>query len=278
VKRLLIALLPPLAAVIVVGVAAFVTLRDDGGGDSGPASPAVEDGEDTASSAPRLAPESNVCQGLLHRPEPGSPRTFAAEYTQRREAAGIAIVANADVDARALDKAVATVNHFFGNNELEETLVAEGAYVIVAAGGQGVLDLPEFRCLDNDRNQDYFSHVCGVADLADYPVVTVNERDLLGNRRGPCAGLNILYHELGHLVQGWAMPHADYIDVRQFFQDALADGKYRDDYAATNFREYFAEATQAYFLSSDPSGDRDRDWLREYDPQIFELLDRLYRD
>jgi hypothetical protein len=74
------------------------------------------------------------------------------------------------------------------------------------------------------------------------------------------------------------LPHADYIDVRQFFQDAKNEGKYRGEYAATNANEYFAEATQAYFLSADPAGKRDRDWLREYDPQIFELLDRTYRD
>ncbi|MEI2659871.1 MAG: hypothetical protein V9G11_07975 [Bifidobacterium adolescentis] len=45
----------------------------------------------------------------------------------------------------------------------------------------------------------------GVAHRAHYPVVTVNELDLLGSRSGPCAGLNILYHELGHLVQGWTL-------------------------------------------------------------------------
>ncbi len=274
-KRLLLALLAPIAAVLVVGAVAFTVLDSDDDADS-PA--AVDSGEATPGGAPRLAPESNVCQGILHRPEAGTQRTFPAEYTQRREVDGLTVVGNSNVDSEAMDEAAATIEHFFRNNDLEDGLAAEGAYVIVADSEQGVLDLPEFRCLDNPGTQDFYSHVCGVADRADYPVVTVNELDLLGKRSGPCAGLNILYHEIGHLVQGWVLPHVDYIDVRQFFQDARNAGKYRNDYASTNANEYFAEATQAYFLSADPAGNRDRDWLREYDPQIFELLDRTYRD
>ena len=277
-KQVLFALLLPVVALVIVGVASAAVLltRDDGGGGS---PTRAESDQPTPSTSPRLAPESNVCQGILHVPEPGAARSFPAEYTQRRDAAGLAIVANADVDPEALDLAAETVERVFLNNDLEEELAADGAYVIVADADQGVLDLPEFRCLDDDaRNQDFFSHVCGVADRADYPVVTVNELDLLGSRRGPCEGLNILFHELGHLVQGWTLPQADYFDVRQYFQDALSAGKYADDYAATNANEYFAEATQAYFLSSDLQGRRDRDWLADYDPQIFELLDRTYGD
>jgi len=275
VKRLILAFLAPVAALLVVGVAALVVLDED---DEATSPAAAEQSGVTPAGAPRLAPESNVCQGILHRPDAGTARTFPAEYTQRREVAGLTVVGNSDVDPEAMDEAAATIEHFFRNNDLEDGLAAEGAYVIVADARQGVLDLPEFRCLDNPGTQDFYSHVCGVADRADYPVVTVSELDLLGKRSGPCAGLNILYHEIGHLVQGWVLPHADYIDVRQHFQDAKNAGKYRNDYAATNANEYFAEATQAYFLSSDPAGNRDRDWLRTYDPQIFELLDRTYRD
>ncbi len=274
-SRWLAFLLPVVALFIVAGMGGAVLLtRDDGAGTG--ANAGAQPRDDGESSSPRLAPQASVCQGILHRPDPGAPRTFPAEYTQRREAAGFTIVANAEVDPEALDEAAETVERFFRDNDLEEPLIAEGAYVIVAEADQGVLDLPEFRCMDTRENADFFSHVCGVADRANYPVVTVNELDLLGKRRGPCGGLNILYHELGHLVQGWALPPAEYFDVRQFYQDALNAGKYRKEYAATNANEYFAEATQAYFLSADTNGRRDREWLEEYDPQIYQLLAGLY--
>ena len=275
-KRVALFALLPLAALALVAAMAATALivRDRGGGtptDAGTSSAEVSQ----TSGTPRLAPESSVCQGILRVPPPGAPQVFSPEYTQIRHASGFAIVANADVDPEALDEAEETVNRVFRNNDLEESLIAEGAYVIVAASDQGVLDLPEFRCMDTAENQDFYSHVCGVADRADYPVVTVNERDLLGNRRGPCGGLNILYHELGHMVQGWALPPADYFDIRGYFQDATSSGKYKDQYASRNANEYFAESVQAYFHTQDGRS-RDRDWLETYDPQIHELLTRTF--
>lgn len=276
-KFLLAALLPAgaLGLVAVMALAVVITRSSSADGETNQAAaptPAQPD------ALPRLAPEGNVCQGLLRRPDPSAPRLFAPEYTKRVDVAGFAIVANQDVSDEAIEVARQTVERVFLSNDLEDSLAEEGAYVIVAASNQGVLDLPEFRCLENARSQDYFSHVCGVADRADYPVVTVNELDLLGDRSGPCRGLNILFHELGHLVQGWTLPQADYFDVRQFFQDARNAGKYEGDYAATNANEYFAEATQSYFLDTDPRSGRGRAWLEQYDPAIYELLARTYGD
>ncbi|WP_322797176.1 hypothetical protein [Tepidiforma sp.] len=276
-KLVIAAVLTPLAAILVVAGAAWAVLASSPG--TGPAATAPEPtSAPLPTPAARLTPEGNVCQGTARLPDPGQPRQFHPEYTQIAEAAGIAIVANSSVSPRALEAARATVERFFRDNDLEQQLAADGAYVIVAASDQGVLDLPEFRCLDDSAARDFFTHVCGVADRADYPVVTVNEDDLLGRRSGPCGGLNILYHELGHLVQGWALPPADYFDVRQYYQDAISAGKYRGDYAATNANEYFAEGTQAYFLHSDLEGRRDRAWLKSYDPQLYELLARTYEE
>ena len=271
--RLFLVVLLPIAALFVVG-AMFLAVREGGSQVDSPSNAAPE--SEATPNRPRLESEGSVCQGYLNRPDPSAERVFADEYVTRVEVGGIYIVANANVSQEAVDAAIATVERVFENNELEQVLVDEGAYVIIADGTQGVLDLPEFRCLDSDDNEDFFTHVCGVADRADYPVVTVNERDLTGDRRGPCRGLNILFHELGHLVQGWTLEPADYFDIRQLYQDALDDGKYRGDYASTNFAEYFAEGTQAYFLHVEPGGGKDREWLERYDPALFELLDRVF--
>ncbi|HET7738196.1 MAG TPA: hypothetical protein VFK32_06445, partial [Tepidiformaceae bacterium] len=185
---------------------------------------------------------------------------------------GISIVANADVDPRAVDLAEATLIDIVEDNDLEDALSAQGAYIIIADSSQGVLDIPEFACLEDQGRS--FTHVCGVADHADYPVATVNESDLLGRSSGPCRGLNILYHEVGHLVQGWSIGPADAIDIRLLYQDALNAGKYEGAYAATNANEYFAEGTQVYFLRG--SSGEDRDWLERYDPDLFAMLESIY--
>ena len=269
-------MLPLTALVIVTGV----YLAVDRGQGAPPVSVTAptEEPAATEAAAPRLTPLASVCEGTLRRPDPKDPKSFPAEYIKRVEARGITVVANAKVSDEALAKARETIERMFASNDLAGVLADQGAYVIIADATQGVLDLPEFACLQGSRGDSIYDNVCGVADRADYPVATVNELDLTGNRRGPCRGLNILYHELGHLVQGWTLSPADYFDVRQLYQAALDAGKYRGEYAATNPNEYFAEATQAYFLHNEARGGHDRKWLKGYDSDLYELLVRIYGD
>lgn len=273
------AFLLPLAALLVVGLMAGGVIVFGASTAERTPEPAAPTVTVSALRSARLQPEASVCQGILHRPDSRSERKLPDVYTKRVEASGIAIVANADVSDAALETARKTVNRVFQNNDLEQRLIEEGAYIVVAAKSQGVLDLPEFACLGQTTNID-FGHVCGVADRADYPVATVNELDLVGDPKGPCSGLNILYHEIGHLVQGWTISPADYFDIRLFYQQSIDTGIYKRgrDYATTNANEYFAESTQAYFLSQNPNGTRDRAWLRRNDPDMFNLLAAIYGD
>ena len=271
-------LLPVLAlAVAGAAVALTVALRTDGGlPTAAVASPEASATPLREAARPKLKPGQTVCQGVLHVPEKDQPRTFADVYTHIEDAQGIAVVGGGAVPQEAFDVARRTVRRMLANSELLAPLVEQGAYVIIVDRGKGVLDLPEFACLEGQLGLAFFDHVCGIADRADYPVVTVNTSDLLGERSGPCGGLNILYHELGHLVQGWAIAPADYFDVKQYYQDAISAGKYRKLYASTNPNEYFAEGTQAYFDDADLERTRDRAWLRTYDPQLYALLERVY--
>lgn len=224
---------------------------------------------------PDSALDPTVCGGFGSRPAPGEPRRLSSEYTQRIEVLGILVVGNERVDPAAFDVARETIEKMFANNDLAGSLAELGAYIVIASADQGVLDIPEFRCLAQEsvRNWD---HICGVADHADFPIATVNELDLLGDRRGTCRGLNILFHEIGHLVQNFAISHADYIEIRILFQSAIDSGKYRGEYASTNPREYFAEGTQAYFDANSVDGRRDREWLQGYDPDLFAMLQDIY--
>ena len=275
------AFLLPIGALLLVGIAVAVVDAAGRGGDSKQTTSAASGASAAATpafEAPKiqLKPGANVCQSVLHRPEKGQPQTFPALYTKRASSHGITIVADALVSDRALEIAASTLDRMFATNDLAGPIADQGAYVIVADKTQGVLDLPEFACLESQVRDGFFTHVCGVADRADYPVATVNELDLLGDKSGPCRGLNILYHETGHLVQGWAMGPADYFDVKFDYHDALAAGKYKGAYAATNSNEYFAEATQAYFLTVNGTGNQDRAWLKQYDPNLYALVDRVY--
>jgi hypothetical protein len=269
-------LLMPVAAlllVVLIGGAVFA-LRDDGSSSApGPATQVSPKPSEPAAS--ELSP--SVCRGASFRRSADEPRVFHESYTQRIQVKGIYIVGSALVAPEAFDEARKTLEVMFAGNQLADELAAFGAYIVIADSTQlNVLDLPEFGCLASEVGAARFTHVCGVADAADYPVATVNELDLLGDRRGPCRGLNILYHEVGHLVMKWTLAHPDYLEIRQLYQAAIDAGLYRGDYASTNANEYFAEAVQAFFLHVDARGGRDRAWLARYDPPIYDLLVRVF--
>jgi hypothetical protein len=274
--RILVALLLPGATLVAVTGLALLALEERDPGPRPAATEAVATPTPNASPGLSTAPDASVCQGLLKPPAPGQPREFPAEYTQVREAAGVAIVGNAGVDSEAFDVAVETLERMFAANDLATPLAERGAYVVIAESGQGILELPEFGCLEEELGEDFFTHVCGIADRADYPVATVNEDDLLGRSRGPCSGLNILYHEVGHLVQNWSISPDDHFGIRSLYQASMSAGRYEGEYASSNYHEYFAEGTQAYFDHTDLQGRRDREWLRGYDPELFALLERVF--
>jgi len=279
-RALLPVLVPSGAAAIVLGFAFAVVQSQDGGSGRMAAVPPATAAATATQAQPEDPPTArqpgSVCQSFGDRPEPGEAPVFAPEYTQQRTVLGLTIVGNKDVDTRAFAIAEETIERMFAENDLVGRLVEAGAYVVIAAARQEIADLPEFRCLDEATAARY-SSACAVADLADYPLATVSELDLLGSRRGPCRGLNILFHELGHLVHAWSMPLADYYDARLLYQDAVDSGAYgRGAYALTNFLEYFAEGTQSYFLAVRANGARDRAWLQENDPELFAILGALY--
>src|SRR5688572_25807922 len=209
--------MPLAAALSVFAMLVGVLLVMTGGESSEPATSLAESEPPAEAETEELRADSSVCQSVLNRPGPDDPQVFPAVYSQQREVRGITIVASRRVSDEALDIAEATIERVFENNELIDALAEQRAYVIVADESQGVLDLPEFGCLEEELGSEFFRHVCGVADRADYPVATVNELDLTGDPSGPCGGLNILYHELGHLVQGWTLDHQDYLDVRMLY-------------------------------------------------------------
>lgn len=276
--RLLAWLLPLFVLAVVGGFIATAQLRDAGA----PSVPSVfrgqvsNDGTPASQGAPHLKPGASVCQGILHQRDSKEARVFPDVYTQRREVMGLTVVGGPKVDPKAFDIAQQTIERMFEHNDLIGALQDQGAYVVIMEAGQGVLDLPEFACLEQQYGDDFFNHVCGIADHADYPVATVSELDLLGKRDGPCRGVNVLFHEMGHLVQSYAMGPADYFDVKYDFQEAMQAGKYRRQYANTNANEYFAEGTLAYFHHVDPTGGKDRGWLEQYDPALYKLLTRVY--
>lgn len=101
---------------------------------------------------------------------------------------------------------------------------------------------------------------------------------------------NFVLHELSHAYHDRFLPggHAN-PEIRATYEKAKAGGTYeqverRDAkgatridraYAMTNPAEYFAETTEAYFSTND-FFPYNRDQLKQHDPEMFELLRKLW--
>jgi len=99
---------------------------------------------------------------------------------------------------------------------------------------------------------------------------------------------NFALHELAHAYHDRVLGYEN-AEIEAAFQHAKAAGKYdrvlRQDsegrkrldkaYAMTNAKEYFAECTEAYFTRND-FHPFNREELKEHDPEMFALLEKLW--
>ncbi|MFZ2641920.1 MAG: hypothetical protein WA117_13050 [Verrucomicrobiia bacterium] len=94
----------------------------------------------------------------------------------------------------------------------------------------------------------------------------------------------MVLHELAHAYHHKVLGH-DHKEIKKCFQRAVASKRYESvlyfngqrkrHYALNNDREYFAEATEAFFGANDfyPFV---RAELKEHDPEMFSLLEKLW--
>ncbi len=91
------------------------------------------------------------------------------------------------------------------------------------------------------------------------------------------------FHELGHIIEWRGLGAASRARVAAGYQRSIAGGHWKNQYAASNQAEWFAEVTKFYFRPDgdalafyDPALSRGHEWLRREDPEAFQLADDLY--
>jgi hypothetical protein len=93
---------------------------------------------------------------------------------------------------------------------------------------------------------------------------------------------DICTHEFAHTLFGYGLSANVREMIRQQFKKSTRAGLWKTAYASTNEDEFFAELTMWYFDSRGdfgqitPTPQEGRAWLRRYDPEAFDLLDKIY--
>ena len=167
--------------------------------------------------------------------------------------------------------------------ELRDRLAAKGHVLVVIPKGSKLTDLPEFAHLKGQKTFDGrdWDGVRGVANVTmpDGRQATAVSEENLSRLTGDGYGNeSVAIHEIAHAIHGNALNPEEFKQIKDLFDARkAAGGPYPSEYGGSNEFEWFAEISGAYF-SRTQSGDTGQtpEWIRQNDPQAFELLQRIY--
>jgi hypothetical protein len=124
----------------------------------------------------------------------------------------------------------------------------------------------------------------GLGATRQRPAVSCGEENLLCFKGDPYSTENILIHEFAHALHEMAMARIDptFDDrLKACYEQAIAAGLWEGAYAATNHKEYFAEAAQSFFDTNREDDNQHnhidtRVELAEYDPCVYAMCVEMF--
>jgi hypothetical protein len=174
---------------------------------------------------------------------------LSPHYTKLLPANGFAIVASDKVADPALREAKAIVTSMLVNHpEYFGTLSAAKVRLAVMAPTELTTAIPEHSDL---TPKDYWDRRArGLGATAVRPAVSCAEENLLDEPGDPYSTESICVHEFAHTVHEMVLS----VRIKSFdrrlhaaFRNAQAKGIWKNTYAMTNEKEYWAEAVQSWF-------------------------------
>ena len=226
-------------------------------------------------------------------------------YRKYTDALGISIVGSDKAPSAALLVARDIVIHMLAKRpDLREEMIKRKMRVGVMAQSESTTDVPEQknwkkpsrddpRLTPGERN----NYDNGIAKMTDKEYwdkrargmggnpTTCAEENLLGYPGTRYYGENILVHEFSHAIMSAirTVEPTLFAEIQAAYKEAMTKGLWKNHYASTNANEYWAEGTQTWFWSNYEYMDgttrvQSPEDLQAYDPKLYELLGRIYRD
>jgi alpha-glucosidase len=201
-------------------------------------------------------------------------------YQKHVDAGGLPVVGSANVSDAALHEAAYLIDQMLANREdVRQELIKRRVRFVVMAPTEMTTDVPEQAHMDSEywdrRARGLGGRIC-----------SCGEENLLNLPDDRYANENILIHEFAHTIHNYGLRRLDpnfNARLNSLYDDAMQNGLWKDTYAATNAEEYWAEGVQSYFDCNASPRRRvhnhvdTREELREFDPQLFELIDASFK-
>ena len=204
-------------------------------------------------------------------------------YQKHVSAGGYPIVSSASVSDYALKEAAWLIDMMLSKRpDIRKAMVDSGSRLVVMARDEFTTDVPEHAHLTPKEYWD--ARARGLGGSETDPVCSCGEENLLGYDGDPYSSENILIHEFAHNIhlRGILRVDPSFDDrLKKAYDEAMEAGLWKNKYAATNSREYWAEGVQSWFNNNrEPDHDHNhvntREELREYDPALAKLCEEIF--
>jgi len=230
--------------------------------------------------------DEDVGPAVRDVPEPLRSRFGLAPFYRKSVMVGpLPIVGSERVSDAALLEAAWIVRHMLaGRDDVLEAMADQRVRVAVMAWNEFTTDIPEHASLEPAVYWDRRARGLGATPEA--PAISGAEENLLGFPGDPYAAENILIHEFAHAVHVMGMNRVDPTfdaRLRAAHADAVARGRWKGTYAATDPEEYWAEGVQDWFDDNRENDSLHNDVntraeLKAYDPALAALCAEVFGD
>ncbi|MCB9637374.1 MAG: hypothetical protein H6727_00505 [Myxococcales bacterium] len=230
------------------------------------------------------------CPDIRPQAVPASLR-LSPFYQKYVDAGGIAIVSSAKVPDTVFARTYYMLANMLRDKPcLREALRQSGTHIGLIAVGERTTEIPEYSDLNTAfPNVDWDKRARGLGATLVRPVTTGAEENILQSTQDPWRGELIMLHEFAHAVFEFGIQWLEdgttqQDNLKKIYQEALANGLWANTYAATNEKEYWAEAVQSWFdnnLEADPPNGihnhvNTRAELKQYDPKMADFVAQFF--
>jgi alpha-glucosidase len=175
------------------------------------------------------------------------------------------------------------------SKEILDTLTAQQTRIGIMARYEGTTDIPEHAYLATDTSMNWDVRARGLGGSPGDPFSTCAEENILAYQIDKYHAEDILVHEFAHTIHGAGIlavyPDFDN-ELRTALDAALAKGRWKNVYAATNVEEYWAEGVQNWFNVNAETDHEDgdgkhnkvntREEMKRYDPGLYHIISRFF--
>jgi alpha-glucosidase len=203
-------------------------------------------------------------------------------YKKHVSAGGLPVLSSDKVADEALLEARYLILQMLADREdILKALVKNKVRFVVMAASEMTTDVPEQRDMMPKEYWDKRARGLGGQ------VTSCGEENLLNLKGDRYKNENILIHEFAHAIHEIGLRTVDDpfdARLRKAYSKAMDNERWKDTYAATNHKEYWAEGVQAYFDCAAPPAKgvhndcNTREKLKDYDPELFALIDEVFKE